>query len=102
MNAFGRDVPRQVTREDLMAYVRELQPQSLKTTDLPDVIKIVGYVRDQALQQTDANLQRTHELDLREAELARREEELKVRQLAVSMILKETPVTTSKQSWWRR
>lgn len=103
-DGFGPDIPPTVTRfEDVLAYVRTMEPVCVAAEALPDVIAILEYTREQVLKMHDKAQEIGKRLDERDADLTRREAALNIRQRAVDMILKDQPEPAPRRrfNFWR-
>lgn len=96
---FGKDG---VSFADVVAYVRSLDTSALSFADYADVIAILSYMRDEQVKMHDKLTELGKSIDDREAELAKREQELSVRKAAVDMILKGHEPATAQAAPQRR
>jgi hypothetical protein len=91
-----------VSFQDVMEYVRGMDSRALTSDDFADVIQILDYVREQSVTMQDHLNTMQEQLDKRDAELKAREQALAIRQSAVDMVLKHTPASKPKRTYfWR-
>lgn len=102
-DGFGPDIPPTVTRfEDVLAYVKTMEPVCVAAEALPDVIAILEYTREQVLKMHAKAVEIGKELDVRDADLTRREVALSIRQRAVDLVLKDQPEPAPRRFYfWR-
>ena len=93
------DVPSEddPTYNTIASRIVALKPRALTPVQVPDIIIMVEYMRDVAIEKHDANIVFKKALDQREKDLVKREHDVAIKFLAVEAALR----TRGPKKWWK-
>jgi hypothetical protein len=99
--AFGPDPegPQDVTYKTLVAQIEAMEPRALSQQSWPDAVKIIEWMRNEALRAHKANEILARTLTEREVEVARRERAVDAQQKVVATALGMAP-RNKRSTWW--